>query len=130
MYLDIFIIGSSFFVSHQVTNVIYGYIVMVTMTYVLDMVLDGNKQSYQIMVFSSKNREISDAITSEIGRGVTLLDGEGGYSHQQQQVLIVMAHKTDKPNVMQVIHRIDDNAFISVSKTQGVYGRNFEKLKF
>ena len=129
MYLDIFIIGSSFFVSHQITNVVYGYIVMVTMTYVLDMVLDGNKQSYQIMVFSARNKEIGDAITSEIGRGVTLLDGEGGYTHQPTKVLIVMAHKTDKSNVMHIIHRIDENAFVSVSKTQGVYGRNFEKIK-
>ena len=32
MYLDIFIIGSSFFVSHHITTVVYGYIVMVTMT--------------------------------------------------------------------------------------------------
>lgn len=129
MYLDIFIIGSSYFVSHQLENVIFGYVVMVTMTYVLDMVLDGNKQSYQILVFSSRNKEIADAITQEVGRGVTLLDGEGGFTHQSTQVLIVMAHKTDKPNVMQIIHRIDENAFISVSKTQGVYGRNFEKLK-
>ncbi|MBQ6238597.1 MAG: YitT family protein [Bacteroidales bacterium] len=129
MYLDIFIIGSSYFVSNQITNVVYGYIVMVTMTYVLDMVLDGNKQTYQILVFSAKNKEIADAITSEIGRGVTLLDGEGGYTHQATKILIVMAHKTDKPNVMQIIHRHDENAFISVSKTQGVYGRNFEKLK-
>lgn len=129
MYLDIFIIGSSYFVSHQITNVVYGYIVMVTMTYVLDMVLDGNKQSYQILVFSQKNKEIGEAITSEIGRGVTLLDGEGGYTHQATKVLMVMVHKTDKPNVMQIIHRIDENAFISVSKTQGVFGRNFEKLK-
>ena len=129
MYLDIFIVGSSFFVSHKIENVVFGYIVMVTMTYVLDMVLDGNKQSYQILVFSQKNKEIGDAITTEVGRGATLLDAEGCYSHQGQQVLIIMVHKTDKPHVMQIIHRIDDNAFISVSKTQGVYGKNFEKLK-
>lgn len=129
MYLDIFIIGSSFFVSHKLENVVFGYIVMVTMTYVLDMVLDGNKQSYQILVFSQKNKEIGEAITSEVGRGATLLDAEGCYSHQDQQVLIVMVHKTDKPHVMQIIHRIDGNAFISVSKAQGVYGKNFEKLK-
>ena len=82
MYLDIFIIGSSFFVSHKLENVVFGYIVMVTMTYVLDMVLDGNKQSYQILVFSQKNKEIGDAITNEVGRGATLLDAEGCYSHQ------------------------------------------------
>ena len=129
MYLDIFIIGSSFFVSHKLENVVFGYIVMVTMTYVLDMVLDGNKQSYQILVFSQKNKEIGDAITNEVGRGATLLDAEGCYSHQDIKVLIVMVHKTDKPHVMQIIHRIDGNAFISVSKAQGVYGKNFEKLK-
>ena len=129
MYLDIFIIGSSFFVSHKLENVVFGYIVMVTMTYVLDMVLDGNKQSYQILVFSQKNKEIGDAITNEVGRGATLLDAEGCYSHQGIKVLIVMVHKTDKPHVMQIIHRIDSNAFISVSKAQGVYGKNFEKLK-
>ena len=129
MYLDIVIVGCSYFVSHKIENIVFGYIVMVTMTYVLDMVLDGNKQTYQIMVFSSKNKEIGETITTEVGRGATLLDAEGCYSHQQQQVLIVMVHKTDKPHVMQIIHRIDADAFISVSKTQGVYGRNFEKLK-
>ena len=129
MYLDIVIVGCSYFVSHKLENIVFGYIVMVTMTYVLDMVLDGNKQSYQIMVFSTKNKEIGETVTTEVGRGATLLDGEGCYSHQQRQVLIIMVHKTDKPHVMQIIHRIDADAFISVSKTQGVYGRNFEKLK-
>ena len=129
MYLDIVIIGCSWFVSHRVENVIFGYIVMVTMTYVLDMVLDGNKQSYQVMVFSQKNDEIGEAITTEVGRGATLLDAEGCYTKQQQKVLIIMVHRTDKPHVMQIIHRIDQNAFISVSKAQGVYGKNFEKLK-
>ena len=129
MLIDVVIIGCSFFVSHKLDNVICGYVVMVVMTYVLDMVLDGNKQSYQILVFSQKNKEIGDAITQEVGRGATLLDAEGCYSHQSRQVLIVMVHKTDKPHVMQIIHRIDGNAFISVSKAQGVYGKNFEKLK-
>ena len=129
MYLDIFIIGSSFFVSHKIENVVFGYIVMVTMTYVLDMILDGNKQSYQVLVFSEKNSEIGEAITSQVGRGATLLDAKGCYSQQDRPVLIVMVHKSDKHHVMQIIHRIDQNAFISVTKTQGVYGRNFEKLK-
>ena len=129
MLLDVVIIGCSFFVSHRPGNVIYGYVVMGVMTYVLDLVLDGNKQSYQIMVFSHRNNEIGEAVTREVGRGATLLDGEGCYTHQGQKVLLMMVHRTDKPHVMQIIHRIDSNAFISVSKAQGVYGKNFEKLK-
>lgn len=130
MYLDLIIIGVSFFVSHKIENVVFGYIVMFTMTYVLDMIVDGNKQSYQIMVFSKKNQAIGEAVTKEVGRGATLLDAEGCYSHEKNPVLIIMVHRTDKAHTMQIIHRIDENAFISVSKTQGVYGRNFEKLKY
>lgn len=129
MLLDIIIVGCSYFVSHKIDNVVFGYIVMVTMTYVLDVVIDGNKQSYQIMVFSAHNKEIGDEITSEVGRGATLLEAQGCYSHQDQKVLVIMAHKTDKPHIMQIVHRIDQNAFVTVTKAQGVYGKNFEKLK-
>ena len=129
MLIDVVIIGCSFFVSHKLDNVICGYVVMVVMTYVLDMVLDGNKQSYQVMVFSSKNDEIGETVTKEVGRGATLLDAEGCYTKNNQKVLLMMVHRTDKPHVMQIIHRIDENAFVSVSKAEGVYGKNFEKLK-
>ena len=129
MIIDIVIIGCSYFVSGKLGNVVYGYVVMGVMTYVLDMVLDGNKQSYQIMVFSPKNTDIAEAVTNEVGRGATLLDAEGCYTRQQQKVLLIMVHRTDKSHVMQIIHRIDKDAFISVSKAQGVYGKNFEKLK-
>lgn len=129
MLIDIVIVGCSYFVSGKLGNVVYGYVVMGVMTYVLDMVLDGNKQSYQIMVFSFKNAEIGEAVTKEVGRGATLLDAEGCYTKQGQKVLLMMVHRTDKSHVMQIIHRLDENAFISVSKAQGVYGKNFEKLK-
>jgi uncharacterized membrane-anchored protein YitT (DUF2179 family) len=129
MLIDIVIVGCSYFVSGKLGNVVYGYVVMGVMTYVLDMVLDGNKQSYQIMVFSQKNAEIGDTVAREVGRGATLLDAEGCYTKQGQKVLLMMVHRTDKSHVMQIIHRIDENAFISVNKAQGVYGKNFEKLK-
>ena len=129
MLIDVVIVGCSYFISHRIDNVVCGYVVMLVMTAVLDAVLDGNKQSYQVMVFSLKNTEIGEAVTREVGRGATLLDAEGCYSHQGQKVLLMMVHRSDKPHVMQIIHRIDENAFISVSKAEGVYGKNFEKLK-
>lgn len=129
LYLDIFIVGCSYFISHKLENIVFGYIVMVTLTYVLDMIIDGNKQTYQIMVFSAKTAEIGGVVTTEVGRGATLLKAEGCYSHQPQDVLVIMAHRTDKQHIMKIVNRIDPNAFITVSKAQGVYGKNFEKLK-
>lgn len=129
MFIDIVIIGSSYIVSHKIENVVFGYIVMVTLTYVLDLILDGNKQSYQIMIFSSKSDEIGDSVIKQIGRGATLLDGQGCYTKTDQKVLMILAHKTDRARVMSIVHEIDPRAFVSVAKVQGVYGKNFDELK-
>ncbi|MDY5969453.1 MAG: YitT family protein [Bacteroidales bacterium] len=129
LLIDVVIIGCGFFVSHQLEKIVFGYIVMITMTYVLDMVIDGNKQNYQITVFSQKTDEIGETITKEVGRGATLLEARGCYTKEPQQVLMVLVHRTDRAQVLQLIHRIDPDAFISINKAEGVYGKNFEKLK-
>ena len=129
MYLDIVIIGCSFFVSGSIENVVYGYVQMGVMTYALDLVIDGSKQSYQIMVFSQYTKDIADRIGNEVGRGVTLLDGWGWFSKSNQKVLLVIARKVDKQIIMEIIQSSDPKAFISVAKVHGVYGKNFDKLK-
>ena len=72
---DLIIIGSVFFIpGKSLEDVIYGYIVMVSFSYVIDMILTGNKQSLQVFVFSNKYAEIADKITKEMGRGVTAVN--------------------------------------------------------
>lgn len=128
--IDIFIIASSIIIpGSTIENIVYGYIVMGVFSFVLDLMIEGNKQSYQIIVFSKKNEEIADVIGKEIGRGVTLLDGWGWYSKKNQKVLLVIARRTDKIDIMRVIKNIDPDAFISIAKTQGVFGANFDTLR-
>lgn len=130
LVIDVFIIATAIFIpGNTIENIIYGYVVMGVFTFVLDMVIEGNKQSYQIMVFSQKNNEIADVIGNEIGRGVTLLNGWGWYSKKDQEVLMVIARRTDRVEIMKVIKSIDPDAFISIAKTQGVFGANFDTLK-
>lgn len=129
LYLDIVIIGCSYFVFHKMVNVLYGYVVMVTFTYVLDLMIDGSKRSYQITVFSKYAKEIGDEVMKDTERGASLLHGEGCYSGDPQKVLMVIAYKNDKETIMQAIHRIDPHAFVSVSRVEGVFGEGFERMK-
>lgn len=129
LFIDLVVIGCSFFVSHAIENVVYGYIYMVVITYVLDLVFDGNKQSYQIMVFSQHSDEIAEHIGNEVKRGITLLDAKGWYTKSDMQVLLVIARKIDKPIIMKIIKEQDPKAFISVAKVQGVFGKNFDIIK-
>jgi uncharacterized membrane-anchored protein YitT (DUF2179 family) len=128
--IDVFIILSAILLPGMgIENIIYGYVVMFVFAYVLDMTIEGNKQTYQITVFSQHNEQIADAILNKVGRGVTLLNGFGWYSRKEQKVLLVLAQKHDRVAILKLIKSIDPAAFISVAKTQGVYGKNFEQLK-
>lgn len=130
MYCDLIIIGSILVLPGKgLQDVVYGYIVMVSFTYLLDQLLTGAKQSVQIIIFSSKYKEIGDMLITRMDRGVTALDSVGWYSQQEGKVLIVIARKQQLPQITASIKEVDHKAFISVSSVMGVYGEGFEKVK-
>ena len=129
LYTNLVIVGSSYFIVHDLEKLVYSMVVMFVYTVVSDVVIDGYKQSYQIMVFSKKNREIGERINKEIERGATFIKATGSYTKEESEILLIIAHRTDKVLITRIIKEIDDTAFISISKTYGVYGKNFDRLK-
>ena len=130
MYCDLIIIGSIILLPGKgLQDIVYGYIVMVSFTYLLDQLLTGAKQSVQVIIFSSKYKEIGDMLVKEMDRGVTALDSVGWYSQQEGKVLIVVARKQQLPQITASIKELDSKAFISVSSVMGVYGEGFDKVK-
>ena len=130
LWCDLFIIGSVFFIpGKSLSDVIYGYIEMVSFSYVIDLILTGNKQSVQILVFSSKFAQIADRAMSEIGRGVTALSSTGWYTQNESKVLIVVLRKTQLGDMTRLVKEIDKDAFISVTSVMSVYGQGFDQIK-
>ena len=130
MLCDLIIVGSIIFLPGKgLQDVVYGYIVMVAFTYMLDQLLTGSKQSVQIIIFSSKYKEIGDMLTQEMNRGVTALNSVGWYSKQDGKVLIVIARKSQLPQITAGIKEVDNKAFISVCSAMGVYGEGFDVVK-
>ena len=130
LFSDIFIIASLFLIPGQgIVDVIYAYVVMITFSFGVDFVLLGNKSSVQLMVFSPKYKEIADHIIYNVQRGVTALKSVGWYSQKESNVLLIILRKNQMNEVINEIHRIDKNAFISVSSAKSVYGEGFEEIK-
>jgi uncharacterized membrane-anchored protein YitT (DUF2179 family) len=132
---DVFIIASVLLVMLDKTPVerlqvvVYGYVSMSITAYAIDAVISGSKQSVQAFVFSKKYAEIADRVTKELGRGVTVIDGEGWYTKERQKVLISMVRKHELSDLYRIVKEIDDEAFISVSLVMGVYGKGFERIR-
>ncbi|MDR0365040.1 MAG: YitT family protein [Bacteroidales bacterium] len=129
LQINIFIVALSFLVFRDIKLLIYSYIALVVYNLTSDLVLGGYQQSLQLMIFSKKSVSIADRISKEINRGVTVMKGYGWYSKIEQDVLVVILHRTEKFRAMQIIKEEDPDAFISVSKVQGVFGKNFDELK-
>jgi len=109
--------------------IVYGYVAMAITAYAIDAVLSGSRQSVQVFVFSKSYGDIADRVTKELGRGVTVIDGEGWYSKERQKVLITMVRKHELSDVYRIVKEIDHDAFISVSLVMGVYGNGFERIR-
>lgn len=129
LYIDIFIVSSSFLLFHSLEKIIYGFIVISVMYYTADMVINGARQSVQFIIFSTQYDQIASHITSELKRGCTILDGVGWYSQQPQKVLIVLARKNESTSIFRLVKQIDKDAFISQSNVVGVYGKGFDQMK-
>lgn len=129
LFSNILIVGSSYFVLHDVQRLVYSYVVLLVSIIVSDLVIDGYRQTYQFMVFSKKNGEIAKNINTKLHRGATFLKGYGSYNQQESDVLLIVAHKTDKSAITRIIKDIDPDAFITISKTASVFGKNFDNIK-
>ncbi|MBQ6912487.1 MAG: YitT family protein [Bacteroidales bacterium] len=115
--------------AEKVTTVLYGLILVTVNSYVLDMYISGSQQSVQLFILSKEYEKIADAITGDLHRGVTVLDGKGWYTKQDTKVLMVLTRKTDLNLMLRYIKQIDPSAFLSVSSVNGVYGKGFDSIK-
>ena len=115
--------------AEKVTTVLYGLILVTVNSNVLDLYISGSQQSVQLFILSREYEKIADAITGELHRGVTVLDGKGWYTKQDTKVLMVLTRKTDLNLLLRYIKQIDPQAFLSVSSVNGVYGKGFDTIK-
>lgn len=129
MICDALVVASSYFIFGSIEKMVYGFVAMFTLTYCIDIVLVGRKQSVQMMIFSKHYAEIADAITNQLDRGVTILDGQGWYSKQPVKVIVSIVKKTQVQEVHKIVKKIDPSAFISQEAVMSVYGEGFDAIK-
>ena len=95
----------------------------------VDWVLNRTRQSVQFFIFSTKYEEIAEAIMTQVPRGVTLMDAQGGYSKEPIKVVTTIARQHESATIFRLVNAIDPNAFVSQSQVRGVFGQGFESIK-
>ena len=110
-------------------NVLYGIILVLIYTLVLDKMLMIGTTRTEIKVVSRKSKEICEAILKKIDRGVTLIEAEGGYLHEESKLVLSVISNRELIKVEKLIHNIDPESFMIVSRVSEVRGRGFSMNK-
>lgn len=129
LFVDIFIVSMSYVIFRDVERLVACYITLFISINVIDYVVNGARQSVQFMIISDKWSEIAQEISEKVDRGVTILNGEGWYSKERRNVLLIMAKKQESRIIFQLIRFIDPKAFVTMSNVEGVFGEGFDKIK-
>ncbi len=108
---------------------IYSIIQVMMVSMALDWYIRSNKQSVQFMIFSSKYKEINEAIIKKLNRGCTIIEAQGGYTGEERKILMVVARRRATSMISKVVEEIDPNAFMSQAEVRGVYGQGFDSIR-
>lgn len=92
---------------------------------VLDLVQQGFSAARSATIISRKPDAVRSAVLDRLGRGVTVLHGEGGFTRENRPVLYVVVPSTEAGRLKRLVAEVDPEAFVAISPAQEVLGEGF-----
>lgn len=126
--LDGMVVVSAGIASKNLETALYSGVALYIIVKIVDAIVSGLNYSKAFMIISNESDILRDGITKELDRGVTFLQGKGGYTNEDKNVLLVVVSKKQEVHLKKVIKNIDPSAFIIVSDVHEVLGRGFKSI--
>lgn len=114
-----------FFTSIELT--LYTILLMFIKSLVIDKVTEGFDHKKIVIIITQKEKEVSNLIMDETGRGTTYLYGEGAYSGEKKKVIYSLMTTKELNDVKKLIEKIDPTSLISISEAEEITGKGFLK---
>ena len=104
---------------------LYGILLVMIYTVLVDKVLLMGKTQMQVKIMSKQYREINEMIHKKLDRGTTLYKTESGYLHDDGFSVMTVVSNRELPKLNELVMEIDDKAFMVISQVSEVKGRGF-----
>lgn len=104
---------------------IYGILLILIYTLVLDKTLTLGTSQTQVKIVSKKHEEINDAINSQLDRGTTLIHAETGYLRRERPMVLTVISNRELIRLNKIVMEIDPSAFMIICKVNEVKGKGF-----
>jgi uncharacterized membrane-anchored protein YitT (DUF2179 family) len=126
MFFNIFILSSAGLVFGW-DRAMYSLIAYFIAYKVIDIVIDGLDEAKAAFIVSDNVKEIAEAIIARLGRGVTYLDGNGGFSKEDKTIIYTVVNRIEVSKLKSIIEDKDENAFVTITDVSDVFGGKHKK---
>lgn len=125
MFFNVFILGSAGFL-YGWDRAMYSLVTYFIAFKVIDIVVEGLDESKAVFIVSDQYAEITDALSARLGRGVTLLKGQGGYSKADSTVIYIIVSRLELAKLKSIVLGFDRDALITIGNVE-VAGKKYRK---
>lgn len=126
MFINLFILSSAGLVFSW-DKAMYSLVAYFIIAKMMDTVIDGIDESKGVMIVSNEPDEIADSLMARLGRGVTILHGEGGYSGDAKKVLYCVITRLEVDKLKAIVTEKDESAFVTITEVHDIMGGRFKK---
>lgn len=120
LFCNIFVFGAVGLVFNDWHPALMSFITYIVVIKVMDTVIVGLDETKSVLIISSKSKVIADAIIHELGLGLTIMYGRGGFSGDEREILYVIAERLQLADLKDIILREDPTAFIAIENLHEV----------
>lgn len=126
MFFNLFILGSAGFLFGW-NKAMYSLVAYFVIAKMIDVVIKGLDESYAVLIVTSEHVRMAAALMARLGRGVTLLHGEGGYSGVERKVLYAVVTRLEIQKLKEIVLEEDASAFVTINPVNDIIGGSFKK---
>lgn len=124
MMIDSSIVLAGAFV-FDIYHALYAIATVYITSNVMDGILSGIQFGKLVIIVSEENKKIAETIMEAPKRGATMVKGIGMYTKSERDILFCVVSKKEIKEVLDIIHRVDEKAFVIITDTKEVYGKGF-----
>jgi len=128
MLTDAAVVAAAAWAYKSIDTVLYGSIMIFVSSAVIDKIILGAQIRKLSLIITSKGEEVTKQLLSKLNRGVTVINGKGGYTKAEVSVLICAASASQTVKLKRIVYAVDSSAFIIIANAAETLGKGFKKI--
>ncbi|WP_163537511.1 YitT family protein [Gracilibacillus sp. YIM 98692] len=112
LIIDIVVVISSSLII-GLEKAMYTLVVVYIGAKAINYIVEGLDEKLAVLIISNSHQQIMDKVLNQMSKGVTVLDGYGGYTKMDKEVLYIVISKIEIVELKAIVQDVDPEAYIT-----------------